>query len=111
MPDEIDSALASVISTVSRDLAVYVSEKADHEALEGMIRGPSGTIEYLDDNVQQRRTHLIMSFVSMIVNISKESGKGGYHRQAARDMYANRVQRSLESALTKFEQVLIANPS
>ena len=110
-PDELDSALATEISTVSRDLAVYISEKADHEALEAMIRGPPDILEYVDDNVAQRRMNLILTFVSMIVGISEARGKGGFHREAARDLFANRVNRALESALTKFEQVLIVQNS
>lgn len=107
VPD-IDSEAASDLAATALEVAEVVAKLADTEALLRLIRARPDEATYGDDFIANRRLKLMDEMLSDVRHRLHEGNpEAGITRLDARDFFLKRVERALQTALSKHDQVLV----
>ena len=109
----LDIYIPDAIAAFSVDMAAWIAFKADHEAMSRVVSGVNPEeIVYADEDIELRRRSLIEE-VRFEFRRAVEAGNpdAGALRLEARHKFQARLIDSIDSALSKHDQVLITGSS
>mgnify|MGYP000011478644 FL=1 len=105
--------IPDAIAVFSVDMAAWIAFKADHEALGRVVSGQNPEeMVYADEEIEHRRKFLMQEVKQEWEEMmNTESESPGALRLEARTKFVARLMDSIDSALSKHDQVLITGSS
>lgn len=106
VPRDVPNSICYDIAACSQSVAQVVSETADLQAIQKMVRGAPQDIVYEDTVTQNRKTYLENILQDLRDKLKQHHPDAGLLRLEARDMFMSRLHHALQIALSKYDQVL-----
>jgi len=106
LPD-LSDMLCESLAMSSLELAQAVASAADSDAIQTMLRSRGDEVEYQDVILAKRRLHTNDFLRSVIGHVEENKSKPGVIRSEAREKFLKQVQKAIEVALSKYDQVLL----
>ena len=109
---EVPRDMCRAMSLVTQEMAEYIALKADVWAIEQMVHGAQEDQTYDDSTVEQRRERVFQNFMDLVMEeINRRHPDAGAIKLEARMRVIRAMQRAIEMALSKFDQVLVPGNS
>lgn len=109
---DLPSAMCEDITATAQSLTAFIANITDSEAVQTVLRGSAGEVEYDENIVADMRGRKLESFcaeVSQIVVAANSTP--GTVRQEARTKFMRQVRRALDLCMSKHDQVLVVGNS
>lgn len=109
---DLPSAMCEDITATSQSLTAFIAGITDSEAVQTVLRGNAGEVEYDPNVVAEMRSRKIEGFLQEVLQIVQASNNTpGSVRVEARTKFMRQIRRALDLCMSKHDQVLIVGNS
>ncbi len=109
---DLPSAMCEDITATSQSLTAFIAGITDSEAVQTVLRGNAGEVEYDANVVAEMRSRKVEEFMQEVLQIVQASNNSpGTVRVEARTKFMRQIRRAIDLCMSKHDQVLIVGNS